>query len=64
MSEPTRAEILSEIARELRKRREVFPRWIETGKLTQKDSDERIARLQAGYDFIMKNMPDPQGRLL
>jgi hypothetical protein len=54
---PTRAEILHEIARELAKRREVFPRWIADGKLKQDEADRRINRMQAGYDFIVREMP-------
>jgi hypothetical protein len=54
---PTRAEIIAELARELAKRREVFPRWIADGKLKQDEADRRVARMQAGYDFIVKEMP-------
>jgi hypothetical protein len=54
----TRAEILQEISRELAIRREVFPRWVKDGKLKQEEADKCIARMQAGYDFIVNNMPD------
>jgi hypothetical protein len=54
---PTRDEIVHEIARELAKRREVFPRWVADGKLKQDEADRRINRMQAGYDFIVKEMP-------
>lgn len=54
---PTRDEILHELARELAKRREVFPRWVVDGKLKQADADARINRMQAGYDFLMHNLP-------
>ena len=54
----TRAEILQEIGRELAKRRDVFPRWVREGRFTQKLADERINRMQAGYEWIMHNMPD------
>ncbi len=54
----THAEILQEIGRELAKRRDVFPRWVKEGKLSQKLADERINRLQAAYEYIMWHMPD------
>lgn len=55
---PTRAEILAEIARELRIRREFYPRRIAEGKMKREVADVQISRLQAGYDFIMHNMPE------
>lgn len=55
--EITREEILHEMARELVKRRDVFPRWVADGKLTQEEAEVRVNRLQAGYDWIRQNMP-------
>lgn len=55
---PTRAEILGEIARELRIRREFYPRRIAEGKMKHEVAEIQIRRLQAGYDFIMYNMPE------
>lgn len=64
MSGPTREEVLREIGRELAKRREVFPRWVEAGRLTQQQADDRIACMQAGYDWLRENWPSTQRALI
>lgn len=58
LSPPTRAEILGEIARELRIRREFYPRRVAEGKMKPEAAETQIRRLQAGYDFIMHKMPE------
>lgn len=57
---PTRDEIVAELTRELQMRRSVFPRWVEAGKITQKQSDERTDRLQAVLDYVIENWPRSQ----
>ena len=54
---PTREQVLAEIARELAKRREVYPKWIAAGRISPKMAAERIDRLQAGYDFLVEKWP-------
>lgn len=41
-------EILSEIARELAMRRNLYPKWIESGKVKQADADKRDKADAAG----------------
>ena len=38
---------IEEIDRELRKRAEVYPRWVHAGKIKQSQADYHIARLEA-----------------
>lgn len=54
---PTREEVLAELARELAKRRAVYPKWVAAGYLTPKMAMERIDRLQAAYDFVGEKWP-------
>ena len=54
---PTRDEVVIELGRELAMRRNVFPRWVEAGKLSQRQADERIDRLQAALEFISEHWP-------
>jgi hypothetical protein len=60
---PTREEILAEIARELAKRRQVYPKWVLEKKLTQATANERIDRLQGAYDYIGETWPATQKSL-
>ena len=53
----TRDEIMAEVARELAMRRNLFPKWVERGKIKQDEADKRIRHLQAAYDYIMETMP-------
>jgi hypothetical protein len=62
--QPTREDVLSEVARELAMRRGVFPRWVQSGKITQAQADKRIDALQAAYDFIMEKWPKTQMDLI
>jgi hypothetical protein len=57
MFTPTRAEILAEVARELGMRRNVFPKWIEAGKIKPDVAERRIALLQVAYDFLCETLP-------
>jgi hypothetical protein len=54
---PTRSQVLEELARELAKRRAVYPRWVAKKVITQKAANERIDRLQAAYDYIVEQWP-------
>ena len=38
---------IEEIDRELRKRAEVYPRWVRSGKIKQSQADYHVARLEA-----------------
>jgi hypothetical protein len=60
---PTRDQVVAEIGRELAKRRQLFPTWIEAGRITRKQADERIDRLQAAYDYITAHWPRDQQEL-
>lgn len=57
-SSSAKQQILSELARELAMRRNVFPKWIESGKLKQEVADERVRQLQFAYDYVRDNMPN------
>ncbi|WP_439137522.1 hypothetical protein [Roseicyclus sp.] len=46
----TAAEKRAAAERELKFRRRVYPRWIENGKMTQKEADKQIALMQAIAD--------------
>ena len=48
------------LERELRMRRRVYPRFVQTGKLTQAEADREIAVMEA----ILADYPDAQGALL
>ena len=52
----TRKLILSEIARELALRRNVYPRWIANKKLKRDEANKRVALLQCAYDYIQQHM--------
>lgn len=54
---PTREEVLAEIAREIRYRREHWPRLIEAGRMTQKEADERNRRFETGYTWLVNHWP-------
>jgi hypothetical protein len=41
----SREAVLAELARELRVRRDVFPRWVESKKITQEQADQRMLRM-------------------
>ena len=45
MFPPTRAEVIAELERELKMRKQVFPRWVASKSLTQAEADKRL-RLQ------------------
>lgn len=60
LSAITRTEILQELAEVLRRRR--FARDNASPK-EQAKHNIGIDRLQAAYDFVMRNMADEQGRL-
>lgn len=47
MGEPTRAEILIELRREMKMRERVYPRWVAEGKMDQAAADHRIAAIKA-----------------
>jgi len=44
---PTISQQLAELRRELVMRRQVFPKWVGAGKIAQRDSDYRIACIEA-----------------
>jgi hypothetical protein len=54
---PTREQVLSEIAREIRFRRAHYPELVALGKLKQEEADERNARLHAGYLWLVNHWP-------
>jgi cell division FtsZ-interacting protein ZapD len=45
--EPDLNQQIAELERELKKRRQVYPRWIEIGKIDETTADYRIRCLQA-----------------
>lgn len=45
-------EAIVELERELKMRENVFPRWIENGRLTQSLADLRISRLKAAISLL------------
>lgn len=49
-------EILSEVARELAMRRNLYPKWTAAGKIKQADADTRIKLMQQAHDAIMDEL--------
>lgn len=45
-------EVLTELHRELSVRRQVYPRWVASGKLSQKVADQRIAAIAWAIGYI------------
>jgi hypothetical protein len=46
------SEQLREIRREIAVRERVFPRWVENGKISQKDADRKLAIMRAVADTL------------
>ncbi len=60
----TRAAKIKEIERELMMRAQVYPRWIEAGRLSQHEADRRAAVLRAIlYDLGRLPENEDQGNL-
>ena len=55
MFPPTRAEVIAELERELKMRKQVFPRWVASKSLTQAEADKRIRLLEAAIVFMQKD---------
>lgn len=60
MSEVTHDEKRACLEREIRMRRRVYPRWVQSGKMTQAQSDREIAIMEA----ILADYPPRQGIML
>lgn len=54
-------EVLEEVGREIGKREEVYPRWIEQGKISAELAEKRLARMRAAYTYLqqMKEQETP-----
>lgn len=48
----TRDEVIAELEREVRKRHEVFGRWVENGFMEQGEKDRRIARIEKAIEWL------------
>jgi hypothetical protein len=55
----SRLELAECAYRELTKRRENYPRWVYESKMSQKTSDDQIAKMEAIYRVLI-NLPDEQ----
>lgn len=55
----TLRQMLTEINRELAQRERVYPRFVESGRLTQSQADTQIERLRAARDLI-KDLHDQE----
>lgn len=53
------AEQIAEIERELKIKQRVYPRWVADGRLSLKESAERIARTAAALDTL-KSVGQPR----
>ena len=47
-----KAEILTELRRELATRRRVYPEWVRAGKLSQRTADHRLAAIASAIALI------------
>lgn len=54
MSAPTLAEQLREVGREIGLRKNVYPRFVANGKMTQAEADRHIECLEAVYATLKK----------
>lgn len=53
-NQPSRSltEAIDEVFRELQVRKRCFPRWIEDGKISRTDAQDRIARQEAALAYL------------
>ena len=56
LNEPDRRMCVAELKREILVRKNVFPRWVINGRLTQENSDHRIACLERAIVFLEEGM--------
>lgn len=49
---PTAKEAATEIRRELHQRERVFPQWVASGRLEQREADRRMARLRRALEIV------------
>lgn len=62
MNEPTKAEILAELKRELKMRERVYPKWIKAGTLAAPVAALRIAAIRAAsLDFEKRYFGEQPG---
>lgn len=54
---PLQAQIAA-VAREIRLRRGVYPRWVALGKMTQRNADNELAAMEAVL-ATLQGLPDP-----
>lgn len=54
---------IAEVAREIALRRNVYPKWVESKRLTQQKADQQIAAMQAALDTLILLREIAQGRL-
>ena len=54
MSEITTADKIKCLRREIAMRKNVYPKWIESGRMTQEAADREIAVMQAIHDDYSK----------
>ena len=50
-------EAIDEIFRELQVRKRCFPRWIEDGKISRTDAQDRIARQESALAYLQSLKP-------
>lgn len=59
MTKPTLDEQIEEVAREIRQRERVYPKWIAAGRLKQETADQKLEHLraaQATLQWLFANM--------
>lgn len=65
MAEPTIEDQMLCVAREIKMRRRVFPRWVEAKRMTQAQADREIETMEAVLRSLDKlKQPPAQGGLL
>lgn len=59
---PIEAQV-KEIAREVKLRETVYPRWVAHGRMTQAQADDQLGALRAALETLLALMPpEPQQR--
>jgi len=61
---PTVEQQIAEVQREIALRENIYPRWVETGRLTKQKADHQIACMKAVLGVLMahKAMSGPKVR--
>lgn len=60
------AEQVTELKRELHMRHRVYPKWVASGRMEQREADRHVARLEAAIETLSRlaEEQDRAGRLL